>query len=95
VMCLKCVIMKPRRNEEAQAHIGLSSHRRREREREREKRKERKMLDWHLRPLHPPSCAYGTHSCSKTLREEDLTRIIPRLVKKCVKYEYKLIDVRN
>jgi hypothetical protein len=22
-----CVIMKPRRNEEAQAHIGLSSHR--------------------------------------------------------------------
>jgi hypothetical protein len=25
--------MKPRRNEEAQAHIGLSSHRRRRRER--------------------------------------------------------------
>jgi hypothetical protein len=23
----KCVVMKPRRNEEAQAHIGLSSHR--------------------------------------------------------------------
>jgi hypothetical protein len=27
VACLKCVIMKPRRNEEAQAHIGLSSYR--------------------------------------------------------------------
>jgi hypothetical protein len=27
VVCLMCVIMKPRRNEEAQAHIGLSSHR--------------------------------------------------------------------
>jgi hypothetical protein len=27
VVCVKCVIMKPRRNEEAQAHIGLSSHR--------------------------------------------------------------------
>jgi hypothetical protein len=27
VACLKCVIVKPRRNEEAQAHIGLSSHR--------------------------------------------------------------------
>jgi hypothetical protein len=27
VVCLKCVTMKPRRNEEAQAHIGLSSHR--------------------------------------------------------------------
>jgi hypothetical protein len=27
VVCLKCVIMKPRRNEETQAHIGLSSHR--------------------------------------------------------------------
>jgi hypothetical protein len=26
VVCLICVIMKPRRNEEAQAHIRLSSH---------------------------------------------------------------------
>jgi hypothetical protein len=26
-----CVTMKPRRNEEAQAHIGLSSHRKKER----------------------------------------------------------------
>jgi hypothetical protein len=26
-VCLKCVIVKPRWNEEAQAHIGLSSHR--------------------------------------------------------------------
>jgi hypothetical protein len=26
VVSQKCVIMKPRRNEEAQAHIGLSSH---------------------------------------------------------------------
>jgi hypothetical protein len=32
-----CVTMKPRRNEEAQAHIGLSSHtKKRERERGRE-----------------------------------------------------------
>jgi hypothetical protein len=27
VVCLMCVIVKPRRNEEAQAHIRLSSHR--------------------------------------------------------------------
>jgi hypothetical protein len=26
-VCLKCVTKKPRRNEEAQAHLGLSSHR--------------------------------------------------------------------
>jgi hypothetical protein len=29
----KCVIVKPRRNEEAQAHIGLSSHRKKNLER--------------------------------------------------------------
>jgi hypothetical protein len=29
VVCLKCVIVKPRRNEEAQALIGLSSPKRR------------------------------------------------------------------
>jgi hypothetical protein len=32
-----CVTMKPRRNEEAQAHIRLSSHRKRKKERKKKK----------------------------------------------------------
>jgi hypothetical protein len=57
-----CVIVKPRRNEEAQAHIGLSSHRDGKREKERNKKKKKKKkrererevilfkFHWHLFP---------------------------------------------
>jgi hypothetical protein len=34
--------MKPRRNEEAQAHIGLSSHNKREREKKRKEKRRKK-----------------------------------------------------
>jgi hypothetical protein len=84
--------MKPRRNEEAQAHIRLSSHRRKEKKRKEKKRKKDLIVFSGHRPCESDKSAVAQHALeighrvefSNTCRSAKTKRYMDRIIKEAI-----------